>query len=54
MFRFDDDAIHKHAAATAKSAEKITILAKSETAHDSHLADNFTIADSEWQNCNCQ
>ena len=52
MFRSDDDAIDKHAAATATSVKKIAILAESETAHDGHLADNFKIANGKRKNCN--
>jgi len=54
MFQPDDDAACKHSAPTAKNAGKIAVLAKSETAHDGHLADNFNIANGEWQNCNRQ
>ena len=48
MFWPDDDAVHKHSAATATSAEKMAILTESETAHDGYLADNFNIAHGEW------
>ena len=42
----------KNAVAKITSTGTMAILAKSETTHDGHLADDFKIANGEWKNRN--